>query len=381
MNKLEEIFKEALAPAGITINGSKPWDIQVFNPKVYELVMQSGSLGLGEAYMSKMWDCSRLDQFFERVLLNDIEGKLGLAEKLKFASSAAKLKLKSWVNPQSIERCKFDVPHHYDIGNKLYQKMLDSRMTYTCGYWNRAATLDEAQEHKMDLICRKLDLQPGMRILDIGCGWGSFMIYAAKKYGVICDGLTLSKEQKKLGSKLAIENGVVANFILKDYREFKPTVQYDRIVSIGMIEHVGPKNYAEYFECAERFMKDDGVFLLHTIGSHHSTTASDPWISKYIFPNGVIPSMKNLAEAMEDRFNIEDVHNFGEDYDKTLMCWFSNFQHSWNQIKGDYSEDFYRMWKYYLLSCAGAFRSRDLSLWQLALTKIGRRRPLTVRSM
>lgn len=148
MNKLEEMFKEALAPAGITINGSKPWDIQVFNPKVYERVMQSGSLGLGEAYMSKMWDCSRLDQFFERVLLNDIEGKLGLAEKLKFASSAAKLKLKSWVNPQSIERCKFDVPHHYDIGNKLYQKMLDSRMTYTCGYWNRASTLDEAQEHK-----------------------------------------------------------------------------------------------------------------------------------------------------------------------------------------------------------------------------------------
>lgn len=381
MNSLENVFEKALATAGITINGSNPWDIQVSNTKVYELVMQSGSLGLGEAYMANMWDCSRLDQFFERILLNDIEGKLGLTEKLKFASSSAKLKLKNFVNPQSIERCKFDVPHHYDIGNELYQNMLDSHMTYTCAYWSRAETLDEAQEHKMDLICRKLDLQRGMHILDIGCGWGSFMIYASKKYGVICDGLTLSKEQKKLGSELAKENGVNANFILKDYREFNPTVKYDRVVSIGMIEHVGPKNYAEYFECAERFMKDDGIFLLHTIGSHHSTNVSDPWISKYIFPNGVIPSMKNLAGAMENIFNIEDVQNFGEDYDKTLMCWYSNFEQSWNQIRGNYSEDFHRMWKYYLLSCAGAFRARDLSLWQLALTKIGSSRPLTVRAI
>ncbi|MGD8111684.1 cyclopropane fatty acyl phospholipid synthase [Vibrio sp. TRT 17S01] len=381
MSKLENMFKEVLASAGITINGSNPWDIQIYNPQVYSMVMSSGSLGLGEAYMAKMWDCSRLDQFFERILAYDIEGELGLSQKLKFVSSAAKEKIKTLVNPQSIERCKFDVPHHYDIGNRLYRKMLDSRMTYTCGYWNRACSLDEAQEHKLDLICRKLDLKPGMRILDIGCGWGSFMIYASTKYGVICDGLTLSQEQKKLGTKLAIAHDVLPNFIIKDYREFKPTYKYDRVVSIGMVEHVGPQNYSEYFECADRFLKDNGIFLLHTIGSPKSTYASDPWISKYIFPNGVIPSMKQLSEAMENLFNIEDVHNFGEDYDKTLVHWFANFQKSWDQLKRDYNEEFYRMWKYYLLSCAGAFRSRDLSVWQLVLTKIGRPQPMTVRSM
>ncbi|HSP01299.1 MAG TPA: cyclopropane fatty acyl phospholipid synthase, partial [Thioalkalivibrio sp.] len=251
--------------------------------------------------------------------------------------------------------------------NAFYEKMLDSRMTYTCGYWEHASDLEAAQEAKLDMICRKLDLKPGQRVLDIDCGWGSFMKYAAEHYGVECVGLTISKEQAAHGKKLC--EGLPVEFRLMDYRELDE--QFDHIASIGMFEHVGHKNHHTYFEMARRCLKDDGLFLLHTIGKnrHHSTP--DPWIDRYIFPNGDLPSLDQVAVALEDQFIIEDLHSFGADYDRTLMAWNENFQAAWPQLSNQFDLRFKRMWEYYLQACAGAFRSRQIQLWQLVLSPDG----------
>ncbi len=360
-----ELFNDLLSKADITLNGGNPWDIKVINEEMFDEIVKNGSLGLGESYMKGMWECDSIDEMINRVLRGKLDKKITSSEKYKLGIK----KLKSTLNLQSIKRVKEDVPFHYDLGNDLFEGMLDQYMTYTCGYFKGTDDLDKAQEQKMDLICRKLNFKPGMRVLDIGCGWGSFMKYASEHYGVICDGLTLSKEQKKMGEEKC--SGLPIRFILEDYREFKPQEKYDRIVSVGMIEHVGPTNYDEYFDCALSFLKEGGLFLLHTIGGVASSVAADPWIKKYIFPNGVIPSISQLGRAMENKFNLEDLQNIGEHYDKTLMSWYKNFEGIWPDLKSKYGDKFYRMWKYYLLSCAGGFRSRELNTWQLTLSGIG----------
>lgn len=372
-----KLFEGLLKVADIQLDGKRPWDMKINDEKVFDKVIANGSLGLGEAYMEGMWECESIDDMISHALKAQIDKKISKKQKLKLGGE----KIKQIINPQNILRVKKDVPFHYDIGNDIFEGMLDKYMTYTCGYFKDTENLDQAQIDKLDLVCKKIGLKPGMKVLDIGCGWGSFMKYATEHYGVICDGLTLSKEQKKLGEIKC--KGLEVNFILKDYREFKPVEKYDRVVSIGMIEHVGPMNYKKYFDCADSFLKKDGIFLLHTIGGVHSLNSSegDPWIKKYIFPNGIIPSISQLGEAFEDKLNLEDLHNIGPDYDKTLMAWYNNFDSNWDHLKEKYDEKFYRMWKYYLLSCAGAFRSRNLNTWQLVLTKIGNKKPETARSV
>ena len=245
--------------------------------------------------------------------------------------------------------------------------MLDPRMTYTCGYWKDADNLADAQEAKLELICRKLQLMPGMRVLDIGCGWGSFMGYAAEHYGVSCVGVTISKEQAEWAQKRYA--GLPLEFRLQDYRETNE--RFDRIVSIGMFEHVGRKNHRTYTEVAHRCLEDGGLFLLHTIGKNVRDTVPDPWIDKYIFPNGDLPSIGQIADAVDGLFVVEDLHNFGADYDRTLMAWHENFSSAWPNFSKNLGERFRRMWNYYLLSCAGAFRARDIQLWQWVLSKEG----------
>ena len=371
-----ELFQNMLKEADITLNGNRPWDIQIHDEAVFDRVLKSGSLGFGETYMDGMWDCEQIDVMLNKVIRAKIDQKISSMTKLKLGAA----KVRSFFNPQSIARAKKDVSSHYDTGNDLFEIMLDKNMAYTCAYWQNAESLDEAQDKKLDLICRKLDLKSGQRVLDIGCGWGSFMHYAAKNYGVICDGLTLSVEQAKLGEDRC--KNLPVRFILEDYREYQPDEPYDHVVSIGMLEHVGPDNYETYFKCAEKFLAENGIFLLHTIGGNVSNTVSDcdPWIRKYIFPNGVIPSISQLGKATEQRFNMEDLHNFGPDYDKTLVAWNERFEDAWPDLANKYSEKFHRMWRYYLLSCASAFRARDLNLWQLALTKIGHEHPSAVRA-
>lgn len=332
------------------------------NYKVPERVLSMGSLGLGEAYMDGHWQVAQLDEFFNHILRAHLDQQV---KPLHLILQAIKARL---LNLQSVKRAWKVGEVHYDLGNEFYAAMLDPRMTYTCGYWECGAkSLTEAQDAKLDLICRKLQLQPGMRLLDIGCGWGSLMGYAAEHYSVECVGITISKEQAAWATERYA--GLPLEFRLQDYRVVNE--RFDRIASIGMFEHVGHKNYKTYMEIARRCLTDDGLFLLHTIGKNLSGGGTDAWIDKYIFPNGEIPTIGQIADAAEGLFVVEDLHNFGADYDKTLMAWHANFESSWPQFRDQLGEDFYRMWSYYLLSCAGAFRARDLQLWQWVFSKEG----------
>lgn len=353
---------ELLEKADIHINGNRAWDLQLNAYGVIDDALARGNLGLGERYMNGDWKAEKLDEFFFRLMRARLPDQVNHS-KLVYHHFRTRL-----VNLQTAKRAFLVGEAHYDLGNDFYASMLDKRMTYTCGYWKNAQTLDEAQEAKLDLICRKLDLKPGMRVLDIGCGWGSFMAYAAENYGVECVGLTISKEQAEYGKQL-MQRGLPVEFRLQDYRD--EYEQFDRIVSVGMFEHVGRKNYREYMRVANRCLKDDGLFLLHTIGKNVHHTSPDPWIDKYIFPNGELPALNQVTDAAESLFVVEDVHNFGADYDRTLMAWHDNFEANWPQFKDQFSERFYRMWRYYLLSCAGAFRARDIQLWQFVLSKKG----------
>lgn len=357
--KPKKKIEEILHLANITINGDKPWDIVVHNENFYNRILSGGSLAVGESYMDGWWDVAALDQFFCKIFRADL-GKYAITPSAILHFLIARI-----FNFQSRSRASQVGEKHYDIGNALYVQMLGPSMAYSCGYWKEAKDLDSAQYAKLDLICRKMHLKPGMRILDIGCGWGSFMKFAVEKYGVEAVGITVSKEQIKLGQELCA--GLPVEFRLMDYRNLKE--KFDRVISVGMFEHVGPKNYKTFMAVAKNCLVDDGLFLLHTIGRNTPATAVDLWIDKYIFPNGIIPSLSQIMKVVEGAFVLEDLHNFGTDYDLTLMAWFKNFDASWNVIKKDYDERFYRMWKFYLLSCAGAFRSRNLQLWQFVFSK------------
>jgi cyclopropane-fatty-acyl-phospholipid synthase len=361
-NNFKKWVEKILEPTGVKINGSNPQDIKIINPNFYNRIKAQGSLGLGESYMDGWWECDRLDEFFYRILFFDLPSKIGISLPVILDFLGAKL-----FNLQAISRAFQVGEKHYDTGNDLFTSMLGRTMAYSCGYWLKAKNLDEAQEAKLDLICKKLNLKKGQQILDIGCGWGSFAYFAAKNYGVKVVGVTVSKEQLKFAENLC--KGLLVEFRLQDYRTLQE--KFDHIVSVGMFGHVGAKNYKTFFKIAKNCLKDNGLFLLHTIGSKKSGNNTDPWLNKYIFPNGMLPSLKRIASSAEDLFVIEDVHNFGPDYDKTLMAWHENFEKSWPKLKDKYGDRFYRMWNYYLLSCAGAFRARSTQLWQIVLSPHG----------
>jgi len=362
MKSVIKTIQPLLESADIQINGSRPWDIQVYDDRLFERVIRKGSLGLGEAYMDKWWNAEALDRFFYKVLQAELD------EKVMYKPVVILEYLKSLLTNRQSKRKAFEIAdNHYNIGNRLYRTMLDKRMVYTCGYWQDADTLDEAQEDKLELVCQKIGLQEGQRVLDIGCGWGSFAKYAAENYGAEVVGITVSDEQVQLGREQC--KGLPVEIRLQDYREINEP--FDHIVSLGMIEHVGSKNYRTLMQVVHRCLKDEGVFLLHTIGSNRSVHTTDPWIEKYIFPNSHLPSTRQLALASEGLFVMEDWQNFGPYYDKTLMAWYQNFENHWDELKSNYSERFYRMWEYYLLSCAGSFRARKNQLWQIVFSKQG----------
>ena len=365
-NNFKKWAEKIIEPTGIKINGSDPWDIKIINPKFYNRVKALGSLGLGESYMEGWWECDKLDEFFYRLFSTDIYSKIGLSFPVLLIFIQAKL-----FNLQAIRRAFQVGEKHYDTGNDIFEAMLGKTMAYSCGYWKNSDNLDSAEEAKLDLICKKLNLQKGQRVLDIGCGWGSFAYHAAKNYGAQVVGITVSKEQLKLAEKRC--EGLPVKFYLQDYRTLEKNLneKFDHIVSVGMFEHVGPKNYRTFFKIAKKYLKENGLFLLHTIGSLKTGNNTDPWSNKYIFPNGILPSLKRISAGVEKLFVIEDVHNFGADYDKTLMAWFENFEKAWPDLKNKYGDNFYRMWKYYLLSFAGVFRARGLQLWQIVLSPRG----------
>jgi cyclopropane-fatty-acyl-phospholipid synthase len=360
-SNLRNKITQYLSTADIEINGDRPWDIRVHNNKFYSKVLANGALAMGESYIAGWWDCDRLDELFYRILLAELDKRVVTWREIPEILKSRLLNL------QSISRAFQVGKRHYDIGNNLYKLMLDKRMIYSCGYWETATTLDEAQEAKLDLICRKLELQPGMRILDIGCGWGGAARYAAEQYNVEVVGLTVSEQQAKFAREYCRDLPVEIR--LQDYRSLDST--FDRIFSVGMFEHVGYKNYGNFFQVVNRCLARNGLFLLHTIGNNCSTTRSNPWITRYIFPNSMVPSARQICDGIEGLFVLEDWHSFGAYYDKTLMTWYRNFQEHWDAVKNDYDKLFYRTWKYYLLSCAGSFRARKTQVWQIVLSTHG----------
>lgn len=358
----QSLITEVLEQVGVVVDGPNPWDPQIKNPDLWNRVFAQGTLGLGEAYMDGWWDCADLAEFFSRVVGGNVQEKLRITPNLIWQLVQAR-----FMNMQSMARAKRVAKMHYNETD-AYRASLDNRMTGSCGYWPKGVTnVDQAQEAKLDMVCRKVKLQKGERVLDIGCGWGAFMGFAAEKYGASCVGVTVSPDQAAYATERYM--GLDVDFQVKDYREFEGKV--DKVVSMGMFEHVGYKNFKTYFQTARRAIKDDGLFMLHTIGSPDTKTTIDPWIEKYIFPGGVLPSIKQVGEAIENEFVLIDLHNIGPDYDLTLVAWNENFQKNWPAPKTPGEERFKRMWEYYLLCCAGAFRCKVLQVWQFVLSPYG----------
>jgi cyclopropane-fatty-acyl-phospholipid synthase len=366
----ESMVRELFELAGVTIGGTEPGDIRVHDERFYERVLRDASVGFGETYMDEWWETDALDVTVEKIMRANLKQKITGSWRMRALTIKAVM-----LNLQAKARSGASVEAHYDIGNDLYTRMLDPRMVYTCAYYGGAdpktKTLTEAQEAKLDLVCRKAGLEPGMRVLDLGCGWGGLASWAAEKYGCTVLGVTLSKDQVSLGSQkwkhLPVE------LRLCDYRDVRGT--YDRVLSVGMMEHVGPKNYRDMMSTIDRCLKPDGVAVVHTIANNRSLRHGTPFIEKYIFPNAVAPSLAQIGKAIEGTFVLEDLHNIGPDYDPTLMAWWDNFDRTYSEIADKYNRTFYLMWKFYLQAAAGAARARDGQLYQIVMTKTGRKQP------
>src|SRR5665648_247535 len=359
---MDQIIRKLAESAGITLNGPNPnpWDIQVNDDRWHARVYRDKSLGLGESYMDGWWDCEQIDEMIFRVLRGGITTELSVNLK-----DAIRVLPGMLFNLQTSSRVRLVAEHHYDLDNDLFHSFLDPYSQYSCGYFERTEDLHQAQENKMALLAGKLNLTDSDHVLDIGCGWGGFARYAAERYGCAVTAVNISQEQLRYGRELCA--GLPVNFLDCDYRAIDG--RFDKIVSVGMFEHVGKKNYRAFMEVVHRCLKEDGIFLLHTIGSNKSSKEScDSWITKHIFPNSYLPSITQIAKAAEGLFVVEDWHNLGSHYDKTLMAWNDNFQKAWPQLEERYDTRFKRMWEYYLLSCAGAFRARSIQVWQIVMT-------------
>ena len=356
----------ALDSAGITLNGPNPWDIQVHDPRLFRRAAIHGAVGLGDAYVDGWWDSEAPDQFFDRVLRADLPSLLRFS-----IPSIRALIVETLFNVQTRPAAGRNVRAHYQLGDDLFTAMLDPRMVYSCGYWRYARTLEEAQEAKLDLICRKLNLQPGMTFLDIGCGWGGLVRFAAERYGCRALGITLAPDQARIATERC--RGLPVEIRIQDYRDVRET--FDRVASVGMFEHVGQKNFRTYMRAVRRALKPDGLALIHFFATQRDwpnlRDGEVLWVKNHIFPGMVVPTLSQIGESLKDLLILEDLHNFGADYDPTLMAWFDNFHRAWPTLREKYGDRFYRMWKLYLLLAAGAFRSRKYQLWQLVLSPRG----------
>ena len=358
--KINEYIEKLLTTADIRVNGDRPWDIQVHNNALFSKIFKGGSLALGESYCDGWWDCEALDQFFHRVF------RARLDERVNPVSSIAVLQ-SIFLNMQNRARSLWVIKKHYDLDVSLYLSFLDPYNQYTCGYFKETDDLNRAQEQKLDLICQKLMLSSKDSVLDIGCGWGGFARFAAKNYGCSVTGITISDEQLQYAREFCKDLPV--DIIKSDYRDFKGS--FDKVLVCGMLEHVGYKNHRKLMQVARDSLKKNGLFLLQTIGSNNSQKMADPWLNKYIFPNGLIPSAKQITAAADGRFKLEDWHFMGQHYDRTLMAWYGNFIKNWDRIKSAYDERFFKIWEYYFLSCAGSFRAGTNDLWQIVFSKNG----------
>ena len=359
---LRAVAERLLARAGVRLDGGAPWDIQVNDPRFFARALSQGSLGFGESYMEGFWDCERLDELAVRLLRSGLDDLVPDLPRRALMGAA-----RVW-NLQSVARAGQVAEAHYDLGNELFEAMLGPSMVYSCACFREATDLDAAQVAKMDLICRKLELRPGERLLDVGCGFGSLLLHAAQRFGCEAIGVTVSREQHAY----AVERlrGTTAQALLLDYRsdELARLGPFDKIASVGMFEHVGATNYRGFLDLMRRLLTERGLFLLHTVGNDHSST--DAWLSRHIFPNGTLPSTVDLTRAARGLLVLEDWHNLRADYDRTLLAWHERFERY--AATTELPRRFYRMWRYYLLTMAGGFRDgRRNQLWQVVLSKQG----------
>jgi cyclopropane-fatty-acyl-phospholipid synthase len=331
---------------------------------------RGGIFGLGEAYVQGKWSAPDLDRVLYDAFTMPLAPRAALA-RLRWLGAIVDHQL---FNRQSGRRA-FEIGlEHYDLGNDLFRAMLDDTMTYTCGVWEHAATLHEAQEAKLELICRKLDLHPGMHVLDIGCGWGNFAHYAAERYGVKVTGITVSRQQADMARQRC--RGLPVEIRFQDYRELHET--FDRIVSIEMIEAVGRRNIAAFYRVVGRCLKDDGRFVLQAISGDTFSPSSNRrmdefalWLLKNIFPNGYLPNQHELVAPRDTSLRIVGWQNFGPDYDRTLRAWATNFSAAWDQLQHRYDDAFARCWNFYLHGCMAAFRAGVIDVYQIVYTKGG----------
>jgi cyclopropane-fatty-acyl-phospholipid synthase len=375
--KSNVLIASLLDPTGIVITESQQeYDasqgpaIFVRDRSFYDRVLRQANLGFAESYMDGWCDLKQIDEIYYRFLRNELHRKLRLSVKQLLQILLARI-----VNLQTPGRAKRDTNAHYDLSNELFSLFLGDTPLYTCGYWNREGmTLEEANRAAFDLSCRKLQLVPGARLLDVGCGWGAFLKFAAQNYGITGLGVNISRPQLE-ACEVACR-GLPVDFLFEDcrlldrqrYRE-----GFDAISSIAMINHIGPKNYRQYFSTMHAVLKDKGLLLLQGIANQEKMYTNDPFMNKYIFPNGVCPSVSQLLEPAESYFVLEDFHNFTSFYPNTLKAWNANFQRNWEQIrKLDFDERFRRMWEIYFLSAAGTCRAREVLIFQAVFSK-GRR--------
>ena len=360
---LRSRIADFLERTDILIDGARAWDLQVKDDRFFGRIRREGLVGLGESYMDGWWDCERLDELACRVFSTGIVGSH------KNDRLTRLLQLKSRIfNMRKGRRSEKVARTHYDLGNTFFERMLGPTMVYSCAHWSRASALDGAQVDKLDLLCQSLGVKPGQRVLDVGCGWGSFAKHAATRYGCQVVGITNSSKQCEYAQVFC--DGLPVEVHLMDYRDGRLSAlgPFDRIVSVGMFEHVGGKNHGRYMEIIRRLLADDGRFLLQTIGTHGPYTV-DPWFDRHIFPNSAVPRPRDIARAIDGRFLIQEWRNSGLDYDPTVTAWHENLCNGpeglkpWNQTR------FRRMWSYYLLCAAGNFRSRRAwQLWRILLT-------------
>ena len=343
--------------------GQPVFTVDFKKPIPVSRLLTSTSLALGEAYMDG-------DLEIEGNLYNALDHFLGQMGKFSTDEGALKKLIHTSLSKKNQEK---EVASHYDIGNDFYKLWLDSTMSYSCAYFaHENDTLYEAQVNKVDYILKKLHLEKGMSLLDIGCGWGFLLIEAARKYGVKGTGITLSHEQYKEFQKRIKEQKLedLLTVELMDYRDLpKSGMTFDRVVSVGMVEHVGRENYPFFVQDAAKALKPGGLFLLHFISSV-TEHAGDPWIKRYIFPGGVIPSLREMISAMGDEgFHVLDVENLRLHYNKTLLCWEKNYREHLDQVREMFDVRFVRMWDLYLSACAATFHNGIIDLHQILASK------------
>ena len=362
--RAEATIRDLTSQIGIDIDGPKPTDLQVKDPRFFRRVLAEGSLGLGESYMDGWWDVEDLLAMNAIIANSDIRDRVKASLPMILHSLRAR-----FTNIQTKRNAAVPAKDHYDLTIDAYRSMTDSWHALSCGYWKDADNLQDAQEAKLDLICRKIDLKPTDRVLDIGCGLGSFTRWAAEKVG--CEVVAINVSSGHVDFVREKTQGLPVTVHHCDYREtdvFLSDGPFDKVVSVEMFEHVGYRNHKTYMQVVYDALKDGGLFCCQTAGNDDNVFQNDPWFQKYIFPNAVVPSVEQIGRAIAGKLVLEDWHNFGPDYVDTCYAWFEQFDRNWEGSKDD---RFYRMWKYWVLAVGGAFQVRRRQLWQIVVSKGG----------